>query len=98
MHAPGHTPDHMVILIEGALFSGDSLFIGGVARTDFISKAPSPVGSNRCRPPWVPRQFQFPPAHGYLLRHWPLVLCYVKDSAAKCKGAEYSVFGPVSST
>ena len=35
-HAPGHTPDHMVLLSEGALFSGDSLFIGSVARTDFL--------------------------------------------------------------
>ena len=35
-HAPGHTPDHMVLIADGALFSGDSLFIGGVARTDFM--------------------------------------------------------------
>ncbi len=35
-HAPGHTPDVMVLVAEGALFSGDSLFIGGVARTDFL--------------------------------------------------------------
>lgn len=35
-HAPGHTPDHIVLIAEGALFSGDSLFIGGVARADFL--------------------------------------------------------------
>ena len=35
-HAPGHTPDHMVLVSEGAIFTGDSLFIGGVARADFI--------------------------------------------------------------
>lgn len=35
-HAPGHTPDHLVLATEGALFSGDSLFIGSVARTDFL--------------------------------------------------------------
>jgi len=35
-HAPGHTPDHLVLVTEKALFSGDSLFIGGVARTDFL--------------------------------------------------------------
>jgi glyoxylase-like metal-dependent hydrolase (beta-lactamase superfamily II)/rhodanese-related sulfurtransferase len=35
-HAPGHTPDHLVLIADGALFSGDSLFIGGVARADFL--------------------------------------------------------------
>lgn len=35
-HAHGHTPDHLVLLADGALFSGDSLFIGSVARTDFL--------------------------------------------------------------
>jgi glyoxylase-like metal-dependent hydrolase (beta-lactamase superfamily II)/rhodanese-related sulfurtransferase len=36
LHAPGHTPDHLVVTAGGALFSGDSLFIGSVARTDFL--------------------------------------------------------------
>jgi glyoxylase-like metal-dependent hydrolase (beta-lactamase superfamily II) len=35
-HAPGHTPDHLVLLADGALFSGDTLLIGAVARTDFL--------------------------------------------------------------
>ncbi len=35
-HAPGHTPDHIVLLSDRALFSGDTLLIGGVARTDFL--------------------------------------------------------------
>jgi glyoxylase-like metal-dependent hydrolase (beta-lactamase superfamily II)/rhodanese-related sulfurtransferase len=35
-HAPGHTPDHMVLVADGVLFSGDSLLISGVARTDFL--------------------------------------------------------------
>lgn len=35
-YAPGHTPDHIVLIADGALFSGDTLFIGGVARTDFL--------------------------------------------------------------
>lgn len=36
LHAPGHTPDHLVLRVEGAVFSGDTLLIGGVARTDFL--------------------------------------------------------------
>lgn len=35
-HTPGHTPDHLVLISDGALFSGDTLFIGGVARADFL--------------------------------------------------------------
>ncbi len=35
-HAPGHTPDHLVLVADGAVMSGDSLLIGGVARADFL--------------------------------------------------------------
>ena len=35
-HAPGHTPDHIVLVTDSALFSGDTLLIGAVARTDFL--------------------------------------------------------------
>jgi glyoxylase-like metal-dependent hydrolase (beta-lactamase superfamily II) len=33
--APGHTPDSLALLIEGHLFTGDALFVGGAGRTDF---------------------------------------------------------------
>lgn len=32
---PGHTPDSLSFLIEGNLFSGDSLLVRGTGRTDF---------------------------------------------------------------
>jgi glyoxylase-like metal-dependent hydrolase (beta-lactamase superfamily II) len=35
LDAPGHTPDSMALLIEGHLFTGDALFVGGAGRTDF---------------------------------------------------------------
>ncbi|MFQ5947771.1 MAG: rhodanese-like domain-containing protein, partial [Acidimicrobiia bacterium] len=42
LHTPGHTPEHLAyLLLDGgrplALFSGGSLLVGGVARTDLIS-------------------------------------------------------------
>jgi glyoxylase-like metal-dependent hydrolase (beta-lactamase superfamily II) len=34
LHVPGHSPGHLAYYAEGALFSGDVLFAGGVGRTD----------------------------------------------------------------
>lgn len=36
MHTPGHTPDSMSIFDGRRVFTGDTLFIGGAARTDFM--------------------------------------------------------------
>lgn len=35
-HAPGHTPDLMVMATKEAIFTADTLLIGAVARTDFL--------------------------------------------------------------
>lgn len=34
IHTPGHTPDSICLLIDGALFTGDTLFVGKVGGTD----------------------------------------------------------------
>jgi glyoxylase-like metal-dependent hydrolase (beta-lactamase superfamily II)/rhodanese-related sulfurtransferase len=34
--SPGHTPDSLTIHIEGNLFTGDTMLIGGSGRTDFM--------------------------------------------------------------
>ncbi|MGQ9672590.1 MAG: MBL fold metallo-hydrolase [Candidatus Aminicenantales bacterium] len=34
IHTPGHTPGSVSLLGDGVLFSGDTLFCGGVGRTD----------------------------------------------------------------
>jgi hydroxyacylglutathione hydrolase len=35
LHTPGHTPGSMCFLVDGALVSGDTLFLEGCGRTDF---------------------------------------------------------------
>ncbi len=34
IHAPGHTPGGMCLYADGAVFTGDTLFVEGVGRTD----------------------------------------------------------------
>lgn len=34
LHTPGHTPGGICLLAEGQVFTGDTLFVGGIGRTD----------------------------------------------------------------
>ena len=35
MHTPGHTPGSICLVGEKLVFTGDTLFAGGIGRTDF---------------------------------------------------------------
>lgn len=40
IHTPGHCPDHICILIDGKLLTGDTLFVGECGRTDLAGGSP----------------------------------------------------------
>lgn len=40
LHTPGHTQDSMCIIVDDRIFTGDTLLIGGVGRTDLPSGDP----------------------------------------------------------
>ena len=35
LHTPGHSPGGMCLYVDGIVFTGDTLFVGAVGRTDF---------------------------------------------------------------
>ena len=39
LHTPGHRPEHCCFLVDSALLTGDSLFVGSVARPDLAVEA-----------------------------------------------------------
>ena len=39
LHTPGHRPEHCCFLVDGMLITGDSLFVGSVARPDLAVEA-----------------------------------------------------------
>jgi glyoxylase-like metal-dependent hydrolase (beta-lactamase superfamily II) len=40
IHTPGHCPDHICLLVNGKLLTGDTLFIGECGRTDLAGGDP----------------------------------------------------------
>jgi hydroxyacylglutathione hydrolase len=40
IHTPGHCPDHICLLVDGKLLTGDTLFVGECGRTDLAGGNP----------------------------------------------------------
>ena len=69
-HAPGHTPDHIVLSTDAAVFCGDTLLIGGVARTDFLGGDPGQLFDSLHRVfDELPDDTVIYPGHDYAGRH-----------------------------
>jgi glyoxylase-like metal-dependent hydrolase (beta-lactamase superfamily II)/rhodanese-related sulfurtransferase len=68
IHAPGHTPDSLALLVAGHLFTGDALFVGGAGRTDFMGGSPADLFDTFRRFEALPEGTVVHPGHDYVGR------------------------------
>lgn len=64
LHTPGHTPGSICLLGERILFSGDTLFAGGIGRTDFPGGSGSDMRLSLQRLIELPNYLMVYPGHG----------------------------------
>lgn len=65
-HTPGHTPGGMCLLSGNDLITGDTLFVGGLGRTDFPGGShPDLLDSIRTKLLVLPEETVVWPGHGY---------------------------------
>ena len=66
MHTPGHTDSDVCYLIDGAVFTGDTLLINGCGRTDFQSGDAGTLYDSITRHLFtLPRETRIYPGHDY---------------------------------
>src|SRR5690606_28807662 len=66
LDAPGHTPDSLALLVEGHLFTGDALFVGGAGRTDFMGGSAADLFETFRRFEALPDDTVVHPGHDYV--------------------------------
>ena len=64
MHTPGHTPGSICLLGERLVFTGDTLFAGGIGRTDFPGGTDSDMRLSLQKLASLPDNFLVYPGHG----------------------------------
>ena len=62
---PGHTPDSLVLHLEGALFTGDTVLIGSTGRTDFPGSDPAQMFRSLQKLKELPPETLVMPGHDY---------------------------------
>lgn len=65
IHTPGHTAGSCCILIEGSVFTGDTLFPGGAGRTDFPESQPQMLFKSLARLAKLPQETPVYCGHAY---------------------------------
>ncbi len=64
MHTPGHTPGSVCLVGEKLVFTGDTLFAGGIGRTDFPEGSMSDMRLSLQKLVRLPDYFLVYPGHG----------------------------------
>jgi glyoxylase-like metal-dependent hydrolase (beta-lactamase superfamily II) len=64
MHTPGHTPGSICLLGERLVFTGDTLFAGGIGRTDFPEGSDADMRLSLQKLVGLPDYFLVYPGHG----------------------------------
>jgi hydroxyacylglutathione hydrolase len=66
IHTPGHTPDHICLLVGNKLLTGDVLFVGGCGRTDLPGGDPEQMYESLFRKiSSLPDNIEVYPGHDY---------------------------------
>ena len=65
LHTPGHTPGSQCILVNGMLFTGDTLFVGTCGRCYFPYSDPGEMYQSLSRLKKLPPETVFYPGHDY---------------------------------
>lgn len=64
LHTPGHTPGSVCLLAEDTLFSGDTLFMNSIGRTDFPGGDFAQMRKSLLRLTQLPGNYRVLPGHG----------------------------------
>jgi glyoxylase-like metal-dependent hydrolase (beta-lactamase superfamily II) len=64
MHTPGHTPGSICLVGDRLVFTGDTLFAGGIGRTDFPGGSDSDMKMSLLKLQSLPDYFLIYPGHG----------------------------------
>lgn len=64
MHTPGHTMGSISLVDEGLIFTGDTLFAGGIGRTDFPGGSDREMRASLQKLVSLPNDFVVYPGHG----------------------------------
>jgi glyoxylase-like metal-dependent hydrolase (beta-lactamase superfamily II) len=65
LHTPGHSPGSVCYLIDDALFSGDTLFVGEVGRVDLPGSDVNEMYKSMLALAALPPETKVYPGHGY---------------------------------